>query len=337
MTTNNLKSISKTIDYTSMVQEPGDVVFKGLMPAQMKVPVFANRHPLVPASNPLYFPDPKVFRVLMKWMFAPKRQIGFGLWGETRTGKTEMVRYVCDKLNWPLAVVSCHSDLRPYHLEGQSKLIDGPKGVITDFQYAAVAKAYRDGHVLLLDEVDKLSADVTAKLHLLAEGKPWPIEETGEIINPHPNFRLVGTANTNGSGDSDRYLSSNAMDEAFRRRWGWVKTDFLSKEKEVEIIKAVTNDAIPTGLAINMCETAQAMRKLLKSDTPINTVIGTGTLTQWAEWIINFGVKSQIQESLDFCLLNGTNDDEVEDIKAVLQRVWGDGLTMTLGDWVAGK
>ena len=344
MATTNLKTIdtantvtaATSIDYSKKVAVDGSAIFPGLFPQGVNIPMFANRHPAVPSSSPFYAPDPRVFRSAMKWMLAKRRQIGFGLWGETRTGKTELVRYLADKLNWPVQFVSCHSDFRPYQLEGQNKLVDGATGVVTQFDYAAAAIAYKEGHILLLDEVDKLSPEVTAKLHLLAEGKPWPIDETGEVINPHPNFRLFGTANTNGSGTSDRYLSSSRMDEAFRRRWGWVKTSFLTAEQENEILMAVTNNKLPLPLILKMTQTASELRKLLKSDTPISTVVGTGTLTQWAEWIIEFGKKSPIQESLDFCLLNGTDEDELPDIEACLQRIWGNDLSRTLGDWMTG-
>ena len=326
-----------TIDYSKKVAIDAGQLFPGLMPKGVKIPMFANRMSLVPSSSPFYFPDPAIFRCAMKWLMAPRRQVGFGLWGETRTGKTELVRYLADKLNWPIQFVSCHADFRPYQLEGQNKLVDGDNGVITQFDYAAAAKAYKYGHILLLDEVDKLSPDVTAKLHLLAEGKPWPIDETGEVIDPHPNFRLFGTANTNGSGTSERYLSSSRMDEAFRRRWGWVKTDFLSAEQENEILLAVTNQKLPLPLILKMSQTASELRKLLQGDAPIATVIGTGTLIQWAEWILNFGEKSKLQESLDFCLLNGCDEDELDDIKAVLQRIWSNGLDKTLAEWKKGN
>lgn len=335
---NNVQNLKTTTQPVSVMQEvDGGALFENLLPQGLPVPQFIERNRHVPTSNSLYFPDPKVFRAMMKWMMAPKRQIGFGLWGETRTGKTEMVRYIADKLNWPLRMVSCHADLRPYQLEGQNALVDSPNGVVTQFKYAAAAEAYRDGHILLLDEVDKLSPDVTAKLHLLIEGKPWPIDETGEVIEPHPNFRIVGTANTCGSGDSDLYLSSQRMDQAFRRRWGWVKTDFLSKEVEVEIILKVTDNKLPRPLVMKLAETAEAMREMLTGDAPISTVVGTGTLTQWAEWILNFGKKSTIQESFDFLILNGCDDDEKDSIERAAQLLWGDSMSLTLGEWLQGK
>jgi hypothetical protein len=88
---------------------------------------------------------------------------------------------------------------------------------------------------------------------------------------------------------------------------------------------------------MKMAETAEAMRAMLKGDAPISTVVGTGTLTQWGEWILNFGKKSPIQESFDFCILNGCDDDEADDISATIQRLWGDKMSYTLEEWTAGK
>lgn len=60
----------------------------------------------------------------------------------------------------------------------------------------------RYGAILLLSEIDLTSPEIAAGLNSVLDGSPlYMAENGGEIIPPHPMFRFVATANTNGGGD----------------------------------------------------------------------------------------------------------------------------------------
>lgn len=74
------------------------------------------------------------------------------------------------------------------------------------------ARAYKNGGVLLLDEV--FASDPQALLAINGMRDGDPVEFAGELIYPHENFRLICADNTIGMGASDGY-DRNEQDISF--------------------------------------------------------------------------------------------------------------------------
>ncbi|EIV3863292.1 AAA family ATPase, partial [Klebsiella pneumoniae] len=90
----------------------------------------------------------------------------------------------------------------------------------TRYVYSDLVQGYRDGHIILLDEIDKINPDTAAKLHMPLERKPWATgKEGGELIYANRYTRFIGTANTNMSGEDMRFASSQSQDSAFIKRF----------------------------------------------------------------------------------------------------------------------
>ncbi len=70
------------------------------------------------------------------------------------------------------------------------------------FMYGPLAVAMREGHLLLINEVDLADPAELAGLNDVLEGRPCDRSEWREIIKPHPMFRVVVTGNSTGSGDA---------------------------------------------------------------------------------------------------------------------------------------
>ncbi|MDO6928722.1 AAA family ATPase, partial [Acinetobacter baumannii] len=71
------------------------------------------------------------------------------------------------------------------------------------FMYGPLAVAMREGHLLLINEVDLADPAELAGLNDVLEGRPLVIAQNGgEIIKPHPMCRVVVTVNSTGSGDA---------------------------------------------------------------------------------------------------------------------------------------
>jgi cobaltochelatase CobS len=83
---------------------------------------------------------------------------------------------------------------------------------------AAMYKAYKDGGLYLLDEVDAGNANVLTTLNaLLANGHyMFP---NGELVTRHADFVVIAAGNTYGTGATKEYVGRNEMDGATRDRF----------------------------------------------------------------------------------------------------------------------
>ncbi|EPU1940255.1 AAA family ATPase [Escherichia coli] len=78
-------------------------------------------------------------------------------------------------------------------------------------------------------------ATVPAKLHMPIERKPWSLAANGgEVVKANKFTRFMGTSNTNMSGGSRKFVSSQRQDAAFIKR-------FLIVEMERPSEVALTN------------------------------------------------------------------------------------------------
>lgn len=77
--------------------------------------------------------------------------------------------------------------------------------------------AYKDGKLYCGDEIDGWSDEATLALNnALANGRA---EFAGELVDRHPNFIFIGTANTVGKGGTIEYSSRFQHDAAFLDRF----------------------------------------------------------------------------------------------------------------------
>ena len=80
------------------------------------------------------------------------------------------------------------------------------------FQYGPLAKAMKYGHVLVLNEIDLADAGELAGLNDVLEGRPLVLaDNAGEIIHPHPLFRVVATANISRRTWKRRFLRRQSL------------------------------------------------------------------------------------------------------------------------------
>jgi cobaltochelatase CobS len=339
MTTTNVNAVQNQIDFYQIEEVCASLIFPDVyQPGQVKLKRRANRHPDCLPSNPDYVPDQKTLRRVLAWWFAPRLK-SLGLFGETGTGKTDMLLYVADRLNEPVYLVKVHPALMPEDIEGCKDLATSPAGIVSKNSLGLAAKAYRNGGLLILDEVDKVNAPLGCALHGLVEGKPWPIEQFNVVINQHPMCRVAGTANTMGEGGHERYHTSNRMDQALRSRFGWLRCDFPDVAREMAILGRKFGKMLPTPMLRDMVKLANAMRDALlgpnrdgKIDNPINAVFSTRNLVQWANYAVAYGPDALWSESLSFAL-DGSVDPECEAVvKDIVQRTLGQKIEMSVAD-----
>lgn len=191
------------------------------------------------------------------------------LWGYAGVGKSTGFEQYCAATNRPMIRVQHTGDTESPHIIGQT--LANEKG--TYFNPGPLALAMKHGFFYLADEYDFAFPQVTSVYQPVLENKALYIKEADEewrLVEPHPNFYMAGTGNTNGAGDeSGLFQGTNLQNAANYERYGIVKqvvylepkieTRILSKKLDVDkehlqpIIKFVNlvREAYNTGKITN--------------------------------------------------------------------------------------
>lgn len=220
---------------TKMVQ-PWELFGKYWEGSNAKIEMRVNRHPNCDCAPKSYIPDPALLMDTVMYVTG-KRDLALGIYGETGTGKSEMPRYVSDKLNIPMLQVSLTPGSREDALMGSFQIKNGE----TRFDYGVVPLAYdlnSVGYMLVVNEIDKGCDNVIAKLHDIADSKPFTVEDTGEVFFPHNKFRLIVTGQTAGCGDLTGRYNVERLDRAFTARFMWSQAKYPSKQVMIDILKS---------------------------------------------------------------------------------------------------
>ena len=144
--------------------------------------------------------------------------------GSAGTGKTTLAEKVAYALNGrsesdgnepPFKVLNCNQWTSPIDIKG-GQTMEG-------YKEGALIEAWRDGKVLILDEMPKLDANTAGILNdaLAKSGKAGAIIFNGlnEPVAKHENFGCVATGNVIGKGASGNYVGNNKQDASLLDRF----------------------------------------------------------------------------------------------------------------------
>ncbi|HHQ4645868.1 TPA: AAA family ATPase [Aeromonas veronii] len=284
---------------------------------------------LVPSEPVGYFVQHVEAKRAMVWAATPSMKQSLLLQGETGTGKTEFVSFLASRLGMPLARVECHCSMTPDVLDGGFRLVAEGNGVVTRYILSDVMRIYRDGGWILLDEVDKVSDEVSSRLHALADGKPVTIPETGEVINKHPNTKVWGTSNTVGDGTSMRYVTSRSLDAAFRARWAAIQIKYLSPSDELAMLSKLY-PKFGKGFLTAMVKLANECRDAAlgpnrdgKVDNPMFAIYATRTQRNILDAALAFGANGELITAMNFAFRDMCTEVDREIFDGLCQRVFG--------------
>ena len=161
-------------------------------------------------------------------------------------------------------------------------------GILTD--------AMRQGHWLLLDEINAALPEILFVLHSILDDDRVLIldEKDKELVIPHPDFRLFAAMNP----ESD-YAGTKELNKALLDRFPIIlDTDYPGQIKEKEIVKKHTN--LPQVFVDRLIKVGTVLReKNNDPKTDLMCPISTRLLIQWAHLCKSLGVK----ESAEVCLL----------------------------------
>lgn len=253
------------------------------------------------------------------------------LTGATGTGKTSLITEVAGRLNWPVQQITAHGRMELTDLIGYMALVAENAGdtPVMKFNHGVLAKAMLHGHILLINEVDLADPAELAGLNDILEGRPLVITQNGgEIIKPHPMFRVVVTGNSVGTGDTTGlYQGVVQQNLAALDRYRFTRVDYPDEEVELEIL--ASNTSVPSVIAEGMVKVANEIRRLFVGDSNtgqmLSVTMSTRTLLRWARLSVKFrGAPNALHYALDQALLIRTEPGESEAILRIAKDVFGD-------------
>ena len=283
-----------------------------------------DTHPSIPVRKPYVFRS-ELLRDVLAYLHDAGGD-GMRLSGPTGCGKTSLITQIANRLNWPVQSVTCHGRMELNALVGQFVLVKGE----TRFVHGPLAVAARDGHILILNESDLMDPAELAGLNDVIEGQPLVIAESGgEIIRPHPMFRLFATGNSAGAGDgSGLYQGVLRQNLAFMDRFRVVHVDYPEPEIEKQVILAAV-PKLPETIVEKMIRVAEEVRRLFvgssTGEPELTVTMSTRTLVRWASLSLTFkGAPKVFEYALSQALTARAEPEQREAIHRIAADIFGD-------------
>lgn len=254
--------------------------------------------------DPNFIEDPVVAEVVE---FCINRRKNCFLWGHTGCGKSSLAINVAARLGEQMEIFNCDGETSTDNLIAKPWRRESGELVCI---HGAAVRAYKEGKVLLLEEVDHANADILSAIHRIMENEQDFITLNigdEEIVERHPKFSVIATANTNGSLDmSHLYPGVKQLNMAFLNRFAFFpQMDYIHPSMEVKVLTAKTG--IDESIAKMLVSVAGEARRGLEQEQ-LNTVLSTRDLLHWSEGIVGLGMSPMQVAELSFLSRADEND-----------------------------
>ncbi|ODN41435.1 ATPase [Piscirickettsia litoralis] len=286
-------------------------------------------HPCIPKKDDNYLFRREFLRDILAFLAQPCSDALY-ISGPTGSGKTSGVTEVAARLNWPAQQLCAHGRMELSDLVGSIQLVaDRLGGTKTTFVHGPLARAMKEGHILLINEVDLADPAELAGLNDVLEGRPLVIPQNeGEVIQPHEMFRVIVTGNSTGSGDSSGlYQGIQMQNLAALDRYRFMRVGYASEQEESSILdKAIPS--LPDTIRSSMIKVANEIRRLFLGEQghagTLSITMSTRTLVRWARLTQTFkGAPNAIGYALDQALTFRASYEEREAILRISKDVFG--------------
>ena len=202
----------------------------------LNVPFYEQKNQYFAKPLEHYIFDRDVLEAVVSFLNEPFGDALY-LQGPSGCGKTSILHQVCALLGWPILQVTLNGHFEVNELIGHPNIVNNQLVYI----HGPLARAMKYGYILVLNEIDLADPAELAGLNDVLEGRHLVIiQNDGEVVEPHPNFRLAVTANTKGSGEYRTYCGTKMLNSAFLDRFRFVECSFIPHDSEEILLKQVT-------------------------------------------------------------------------------------------------
>ncbi|MEM1575856.1 MAG: MoxR family ATPase [Nitrososphaerota archaeon] len=204
--------------------------------------------------------------------------------GETGTGKTTLVYYLCEKYNWKLFEYSLNQDTSKYDLLGYDILEKGEtkfkKGIIINWLECNDDKY--NAYVLYLDEYNYANPNIRSLLNSLTDfRKKIYIPELNQTYERTEKHYIIISYNP---AEKSSYIGTFADNIAQLRRFESIRLSYMDKMKEVKYLQKITKKDYDT--CLRFVEWADKIRRCYLNGE-LSNVITTGNLINYLNMLDN--------------------------------------------------
>lgn len=246
--------------------------------------------------------------------------------GDTGTGKTSFIRYLACETNNGFRRLNLNGSTTADELVGHYVIDDKAKGM--RWVDGVLLDAMKNGYWLLLDELNAGLPEVLFVLQSVLDDDKFLVvaEHEGEIVKPHPDFRIFATMNP-----SLEYAGTRDLNKALLSRFPIViQTAYPEAVHEIQIIKTHCPTVKEVDMTV-MVRIAEDIRKGKKNNT-LSFICSTRELINWGKLIDSVGFKEAAKLAiLNKCELE-TDRKTVEDFFKMQFGKWEKGQVLTLTD-----
>ena len=290
--------------------------------SDIEVEAFSKKNEYVPEIDKNYIFDKETTLAILSGFSFNKRCLVSGYHG---TGKSTHIEQVAARLNWPCIRVNLDSHVSRIDLIGKDAIVLKEGKQITQFNEGILPWSIQNPVALVFDEYDAGRPDVMFVIQriLETEGKLTLLDQS-RVIKPNQYFRLFGTANTVGLGDtSGLYHGTQQINQGQMDRWNIVTIlNYLSNNEEERIIVSKIkklNNKNGKEIIKSMVATADLSRAgFMNGD--ISTVMSPRTVLTWAE---NYLMFNDAEYAFKLSFLNRCDELERPIIEEYFQRSFG--------------
>ena len=223
------------------------------------IKVFRNNDYIQKVSDHYLF-DKDRLKAVLTFLFTESNGDGLLLYGPFGSGKTSFIREVLGRIKWPTLMLSWNETSDTADLVGKTGISFGN----TVFEPGPLTIAAKQGYCLVVNEIDRGRAGNLVALNDLLDGGKLVIKETGEVITPHPNFRLICTANSAGAGDlTGNFVGSvRKLDPAFLDRFAMLEVGYMEliPERDMMMLRFPEYASTSSWFVDRMCAFAYETR-----------------------------------------------------------------------------
>ena len=230
------------------------------------------------------------FDTLLKVLYS---ELNTMLIGPAGSGKTTLVEQVAEAMSFPFYCISVGMQTSKTDFLGY---MDATGNYVkTNFR-----KAYEEGGVYLIDEIDAGNAGVLTIVNSALANCVCAFPDG--MIKRHDNFRCVSSANTYGKGSDRMYVGRNQLDAATLDRFVKIYVDYDEKlELQISGNQEWTNKI-------------QAIRKHIQ-DKKLRIIVSP-RVSIFGSKLLSQGIKEK--DVLEMTLFNGLSTEEINTIKQIM-------------------